>query len=61
MSPLTQYFYYSNHDSKKEAIDRVYAITKEDAITYFSNRKKMDIETFNKLYTVEIDERIQSK
>jgi len=27
-------------------------VTEEDATTYFASRKKMDIETFNKLYTV---------
>jgi hypothetical protein len=52
MIKFTTYFYYSKHDSKKESIDKVKVATEEDAIVYFAGRKKMDIETFNKLYTV---------
>jgi len=52
MTNFKSYVYCSKHDSKKEPIDRVKVATEEDAIIYFAGRKKMDIETFNKLYTV---------
>jgi hypothetical protein len=52
MTNFKSYVYYSKHDSKKESIDKVKVATEEDAIVYFAGRKKMDIETFNKLYTV---------
>jgi uncharacterized protein YfeS len=61
MIKFTNYFYYSKNDSKKEAIDKVSTSSLENAINYFSQRKKIDIETFNKLYTVEEYAGTQSK
>jgi hypothetical protein len=52
MTNFKSYVYYSKHDSKKESIDKVKVVTEEDAINYFAGRKNIDIETFNKLYTV---------
>jgi len=53
MIEFKTYFYYSKHDSKKEAIDKVKVATEEDAITYFASRKKMDEEAFKQLYNIE--------
>jgi hypothetical protein len=61
MIEFKTYFYYSKHDSKKEAIDKVKVATKEDAITYFASRKKMEVEAFTNLYNVEIYEETKSK
>jgi hypothetical protein len=46
------YFYYKN-DSKKEPIDKVLTLDEENALTYFTGRKKMDEETFKQLYNIE--------
>jgi len=61
MIEFKTYFYYSKHDSKKEAIDKVKVATEEDAITYFASRKKMKVEAFTNLYNVEIYEETKSK
>jgi hypothetical protein len=61
MIEFKTYFYYSKHDSKKEAIDKVKVATEEDAITYFTSRKKMEVEAFTNLYNVEIYEETKSK
>ena len=61
MIKFNNYFYYSKNDSKKEAMGKVSTATLEDAVEYFAYRKKMDIETFNKLYTVEEYAGTQSK
>jgi len=61
MIEFKTYFYYSKHDGKKEAIDKVKVATEEDAITYFASRKKMKVEAFTNLYNVEIYEETKSK
>jgi len=48
----TYYFYYKG-DSNKEPIDKVIAQDDEDALTYFTERKKMNEETFTQLYNIE--------
>jgi hypothetical protein len=50
------YFYYVKNDSKKEPIDKVIASCKEDALTYFTGRKKMEEKIFTNLYNIEIYE-----
>ena len=46
------YFYYKN-DSKKEPIDKVLTLDEENALIYFTERKKMNEETFKQLYNIE--------
>lgn len=47
------YFYYAKNDSKKEAIDKISVNNKEEALQYFSGRKRISEEIFLKLYTIE--------
>jgi hypothetical protein len=54
------YFYYSKNDSKKEAIDKIIAISYEDALQFFIERKQMDEYTFLNLFEIEENE-IESK
>tara|TARA_B110000503_G_scaffold97893_1_gene146773 strand:- start:3396 stop:3581 length:186 start_codon:yes stop_codon:yes gene_type:complete len=61
MIEFKTYFYYSKSDSKKEAIDKVKVASKEDAITYFASRKKMEEEVFTNLYNVKIYEETKPK
>lgn len=46
------YFYYKN-DSKKEPIDKVLTLDEKNALIYFTERKKMNEETFKQLYNIE--------
>jgi len=46
------YFYYKN-DSKKEPIDKVIAQDEKNALVYFTERKKMNEETFKQIYNIE--------
>jgi hypothetical protein len=61
MIEFKTYFYYSKSDSKKEVMDKVKTSSKEDAITYFASRKKMEEEVFNNLYNIEVYEETRSK
>lgn len=58
---MKPYFYYSKNDFKKESIDRVMAMNEDDAITYFTDRKKLNEDTFKQLYTIETYEETKSK
>lgn len=56
------YYYYSANDINKEAIDKVIAPSRLDALSYFAERKQIDEFTFIKLYNLEeINEEIQPK
>jgi hypothetical protein len=61
MIEFKTYFYYSKNDSKKEVMDKVKTSSKNDAVTYFAGRKKMEEEVFNNLYNVEVYEKTKSK
>lgn len=50
MLKFKPYFYYSKTDSKKEPIDKIIALSYQDALQYFSERKQMDEYTFLNLY-----------
>lgn len=54
MENIALYYFYSIDDQNKESIDKVLAYSKESATEFFANRKELDIDTFNKLYNVEI-------
>ena len=56
MLKFNTYFYYSKNDSKKEPIDKVIAMSYEDALQYFSERKQMDEYTFLNLFEIEENE-----
>ena len=60
MLKFNAYFYYSKNDSKKEPIDKVIAMSHEDALQYFAERKQMDEYTFLTLFEIEENE-IESK
>jgi hypothetical protein len=61
MVEFKTYFYYSKNDGKKEVMDKVKASSKDDAITYFASRKKVEEEVFTNLYNIEIYEETKSK
>lgn len=56
MLKFKPYFYYSKNDSKKEPIDKIIALSYQDALQYFSDRKQMDEYTFLNLYELIEDE-----
>lgn len=47
------YTFYSKFDSKKEPISSWPANSLEEAVELFAKIKKLPVEEFNKLYTVE--------
>ena len=55
------YYYYAANDSKKEAIDKVIAPSRLDALSYFADRKQIDEFKFIELYNIEVDENTQPK
>lgn len=61
MIEFKTYFYYSKNDSKKEVMDKVKTASKEDAIIYFTGRKKMEEEVFKNLYNIDVYEETKSK
>ena len=61
MEYTNPYYYYSKNDPSKESIDKVLAYNEDHAIEFFADRKKMDKETFTKLYNVEIYVKTKSK
>ena len=46
MLKFKPYYYYSKGDLKKEPIDKIIALSYQDALQYFSDRKQMDEYTF---------------
>jgi len=60
MLEFKAYFYHSKNDSKKESIDKVIAMSHEDALQYFSERKQMDEFTFLNLFEI-VENEIESK
>ena len=58
---MKSYFYYSKSDTKKEPIDRVSTTDETEALSYFTNRKKMKEEMFMNLYVIEVYEKTKSK
>ena len=52
MLKFSPYYYYSKGDPKQEPIDRIIALSYQDALQYFSERKQMDEYTFLNLYTL---------
>jgi len=61
LDQIKPYCFYSVNDSNKEPIDKVLAINEESALQYFAKRKKMDEETFLKLYKIDIYAQTKSK
>ena len=61
LDQIKSYCYYPVNDINKEPIDKVLAISEESALQYFAERKKMDEETFSKLYKVDIYAQTKSK
>jgi len=51
---MKQYYFYSRGDSKKEPINKELALSLEDAIELFTSQKQMEIDEFNKLFSVEL-------
>jgi hypothetical protein len=52
MLKFKPYFYHSKGDSKQEPIDKIIALSYQDALQYFCDRKQMDEYTFLNLYTL---------
>lgn len=50
---MNEYFFYSNTNSKKEAICKTKAGSIEEAAEYFAKTKQIDLDEFNKLFVVE--------
>jgi len=61
MVEFKTYFYYSKNDNKKEVMDKVKTASENDAVVYFTSRKKMEEEVFKNLYNVEVYEETKSK
>jgi hypothetical protein len=61
MLEFKTYFYYIKKDPSKEAMDRVVAPSEEQAVIYFTDRKKMKKEVFMNLYNVEVYEKTKSE
>lgn len=55
------YYYYYKNDPNKEAVDKVIASSRLQALAYFAERKQIDEFRFIELYNIEIDETIQPK
>lgn len=51
---MTTYYFYSKNDSTMESIFTCVANSIEEARLIFSKGKQMKLETFNKLYEVNI-------
>jgi|688.fasta_scaffold539266_2 hypothetical protein len=52
MLKFKPYFYHSKEDSKQEPIDKIIALSYQDALQYFAEKKQMDEYTFLNLYTL---------
>jgi hypothetical protein len=50
---MNEYFFYSNTNSKKEAISKTKAGSIEEAVEYFAKTKQIELDEFNKLFVVE--------
>jgi len=50
---MNEYVFYSNTNSKKEAISKTKAVSIEEAIEYFAKTKQISLDEFNKLFVVE--------
>jgi len=50
---MNEYFFYSNTNSKKEAISKTKAVSIEEAVEYFAKTKQIELDEFNKLFVVE--------
>ena len=61
LDQIKPYCFYSVNDINKEPIDKVYAGDEKNALQYFAGRKKMDEETFLKLYKIDIYAQTKSK
>ena len=48
------YYFYITNDKTKEAIGTTKARTEEGAIKLFSKRKMLSVESFNKIYSVDV-------
>lgn len=48
------YYFYITNDKTKEAIGTTKARTEEGAITLFSKGKMLSVESFNKIYSVDV-------
>ena len=55
------YYYYSINDPKREPIDKIIAISEENALSHFAERKNIDENTFKTLYKVDIYVPIEPK
>ena len=53
MLEFKPYYYYSKNDVNKEAIDKVIASSRLDALSYFAERKQIDEFKFIELYNLE--------
>ena len=42
MLKFKPYFYHSKNDSKQEPIDKIIALSYQDALQYFAEKKQMD-------------------
>ena len=49
---MKKYYFYSKMDSSKEPIYTISAINHVMAVRRFAKGKRMDLDTFNKLYEV---------
>ena len=49
---MNTYYFYSNNDSTKEAIFTIKAKSLENATIRFAKGKQLNLDTFNKLYSV---------
>ena len=54
LDQIKLYCFYSISDINKEPIDKVLTVSEESALQYFAERKKIDEETFLKLYKIDI-------
>lgn len=50
---MKKYYFYFKKDTKKEPIKSFYCNTLEEAIIFFSKNKKLNPETFLKIFKIE--------
>lgn len=50
---MKKYYFYFKKDTKKEPIKSFYCHTLEEAIIFFSKNKKLNPETFLKIFKIE--------
>jgi len=51
---MKQYYFYSKGDIKKEPINKELATSLKDAIKLFASQKQIEVDVFNKLFSVEL-------